>query len=90
MTNHSIARERAYLSVVTVTVKSDPDEYCSGCVVVKSKVVQGSEYRTLIITSSEFVEGREDELTVVFWDNRELKATLLAVNNILFACYRVQ
>ena len=50
-------RDRAHKSVVVVGVKTVFDAYCSGCVVVKSKDVPGSANKTLVITSSKFVEG---------------------------------
>ena len=66
------ALDRCMRSVVLIRDNTDLDAYCTGCV-IKSNVILGSGNKTLIITSSEFVQGREHNMNVLFaWGLRFL------------------
>lgn len=62
-------------SVVIIADKRDGDGYCSGCVLVKDR----ADGAVTVITSSNFVNGRDRHLKVVFFDREEFNATVVSV-----------
>lgn len=65
-------RHRCMSSVVLVSDNADPDAYCTGCVMVQSKAIRGAGKKTLIITSVEFVQGREHKLNVLLGQEKAI------------------